>query len=313
MIPVVDPHVHLIALADGEYHWLKADNPPHWPDKPTIARDVSPDDLSLSLPFSLEAFVHVEAGFDNANPAREVAFLEQRYATSSDPSSEPLSVPFTTIATCDLTLPSDAFNAQIASLSALLSCVGVRHILEDDARALLSSPQVLNNLRTLADKQLIFECQCDVTDAKVIEQIIAFHATTSHRWVINHAGNGGDEAHSVSSLTEPSSSLVPSTNWLTHINALAACPNIMVKASGWEMANRAYSAESITPIMGDLVNAFGCERVMLASNFPLTILRQSYQDYWQMMHQILVQLGLDEEEQRALMGQNARSIYFTTT
>ena len=309
MIPVVDPHVHLIALAQGDYHWLKADNPPNWPDKPTIARDVSPDDLSLSLPFSLEAFVHVEAGFDNANPAREVAFLEQRYAASADP----LSTPFATIATCDLTLPTDAFHAQIASLRALRSCVGVRHILDDDARALLSSQQVLDNLRTLADRQLIFECQCDLTDAWVVGHIVAFHATTSHRWVINHAGIGGDDTHAGSSLAHTSSSLPPVTNWLTHINTLAECPNIIVKASGWEMANRKYSAGSVTPIIRALVKAFGCERVMLASNFPLTLLRQSYQDYWHMMHQILVDLGLDEEEQRALMGQNARGIYFTTT
>lgn len=309
MITVVDPHVHLIALAQGDYHWLKVDNPPYWPDKPTIARDVRPDDLSLSLPFSLEAFVHVEAGFDNANPAREVAFLEQRYAASADP----LSTPFATIATCDLTLPTDAFHAQIASLRALRSCVGVRHILDDDARTLLSSQQVLDNLRTLADRQLIFECQCDLTDAWVVEHIVAFHATTSHRWVINHAGIGGDDSHAGSSLAHTSSSLTPLTNWFTHINTLAECPNITVKASGWEMANREYTAVSVTPIIRALVKAFGCERVMLASNFPLTLLRQSYQDYWHMMHQILVDLGLDEEEQRALMGQNARGIYFTTT
>jgi predicted TIM-barrel fold metal-dependent hydrolase len=189
----------------------------------------------------------------------------------------------------------------------------VRHILDDDARALLSSQQVLDNLRTLADRQLIFECQCDLTDAWVVEHIVAFHATTSHRWVINHAGIGSDDTHAGPSLAHTSSSLTPVTNWFTHINTLAECPNIIVKASGWEMADRKYSAESITPIMGDLVKAFGYKRVMLASNFPLTILCQSYQDYWQMMHQILVQLDLDEEEQRALMGQNARSIYFTTT
>ena len=67
MITVVDPHVHLIALADGEYGWLQPSNPPFWPDKSIIARSFSPADLTLSAPLALHAFVHVEAGFDNAH------------------------------------------------------------------------------------------------------------------------------------------------------------------------------------------------------------------------------------------------------
>ncbi len=84
MITVVDPHVHLIALADGEYGWLQPSNPPFWPDKSIIARSFSPADLTLSAPLALHAFVHVEAGFDNAHPHREVAYLEQHYLSSAD-------------------------------------------------------------------------------------------------------------------------------------------------------------------------------------------------------------------------------------
>lgn len=97
------------------------------------------------------------------------------------------------------------------------------------------------------------------------------------------------------------------------MKALAQCPNIQVKASGWEMVDRQYTADAIKPIIKQLVDIFGVERVLLASNFPLTLFRQSYQDYWQMMHDVLVELGFDETHQRALLGQNARAIYFTTT
>ena len=316
MITVVDPHVHLIALADGEYGWLQPSNPPFWPDKSIIARSFSPADLTLSAPLALHAFVHVEAGFDNAHPHREVAYLEQHYLSSAELSvtaeravtpeqvvTEKLSssTPFNTIATCDLTLPTEQFQAQIDTLSALRSCVGVRHILDEDARTLLDLPQVITNLHALAHAQLIFECQCDVTDAWVVEQIIAFHRSTSHVWVINHAGIGA--YNDVNSLA----------TWTTQMKALAQCPNIHVKASGWEMVDRQYTADAIKPIIKQLVAIFGGERVLLASNFPLTLFRQSYQDYWQMMHDVLVELDFDETLQRALLGQNARAIYFTTT
>lgn len=310
MITVVDPHVHLIALADGEYGWLQPSNPPFWPDKSIIARSFCPADLTLSAPLELHAFVHVEAGFDNAHPHREVAYLEQHYLSSADLSSTAeravadklsSSTPFNTIATCDLTLPTEQFKAQIEALSALRSCVGVRHILDEDARALLDMPQVITNLHALANAQLIFECQCDVTDTGVVEQIIAFHQSTAHVWVINHAGIGA--YNDVNSLA----------TWTTHMKALAQCPNIHVKASGWEMGDRQYTADAIKPIIKQLVAIFGGERVLLASNFPLTLFRQSYQDYWQMMHDVLVELDFDETLQRALLGQNARAIYFTTT
>jgi predicted TIM-barrel fold metal-dependent hydrolase len=94
------------------------------------------------------------------------------------------------------------------------------------------------------------------------------------------------------------------------MRALAQCPNIHVKASGWEMVDRQYTVDAIKPIIKQLVAIFGGERVLLASNFPLTLFRQSYQDYWQMMHDILVELGFDETHQRALLGQNARAVYF---
>ena len=118
--------------------------------------------------------------------------------------------------------------------------------------------------------------------------------------MINHAGLGGYGVDDKRKQT-----------WSSHMQALAQCPNIKIKLSGWEMVDREYTSQDILPIMRDLVEIFGIERVMLASNFPLTLFRQSYQDYWQMIYDVLVTLRYREEEQRALLGQNALETYFT--
>ncbi len=39
-LKIIDPHIHLIDLAKGQYHWLKPQNPPHWPDKHLIEKNV---------------------------------------------------------------------------------------------------------------------------------------------------------------------------------------------------------------------------------------------------------------------------------
>ena len=77
MIKIIDPHLHLFDLKQGDYHWLKADNPPNWPDKNVINNTFDEQDLSLSPPLSLAGFVHIEAGFDNLQPWRELNYLQK--------------------------------------------------------------------------------------------------------------------------------------------------------------------------------------------------------------------------------------------
>ena len=66
MMDILDPHLHLFNLKSGDYHWLSPDNPPFWSDKAVIAKNFNESHLLLSTPFNLKGFVHIEAGFDNA-------------------------------------------------------------------------------------------------------------------------------------------------------------------------------------------------------------------------------------------------------
>ena len=96
---IIDPHVHLFDLAKGQYLWLKPENEPFWPDKAVINKNFSASDLSLSAPLSLYGFVHIEAGFDNLEPWREIAWLEQNCQDN-----------FRAVAMLDITLSPAMFN-----------------------------------------------------------------------------------------------------------------------------------------------------------------------------------------------------------
>jgi L-fuconolactonase len=300
LIEIIDPHVHLFALEDGQYHWLKSDNPPYWPDKHLIQHSFTVQNLRLSAPFTLSKYVHIEAGFDNQQPWLELDYLEQ----------PPLTLPFNAIACCDLTLSSDAFIQQITKLTSCASFVGVRHILDEQALSLLTSPQVLKNLTYLSDQAILFEAQFDVTDNVVVECIYELFATNTpldimtqplqHTWVINHVGVGAmsDATHN---------------QWIHNLKRLALIPNLKVKASGWEMAQRNYSEALVSYTLKTLLAIWGEERIMLASNFPLTLFSCSYQRYWERMLQALEALTLTQKTQRALLSQNALETYFTIT
>ena len=87
---IIDPHVHLFDIAQGDYHWLKPDNSPFWSDKALINKTCVEGDLafifetdlksepvfSSELELVLASFVHIEAGFDNKRPWRELNNLE---------------------------------------------------------------------------------------------------------------------------------------------------------------------------------------------------------------------------------------------
>ena len=105
MMKIIDPHLHLFDLEQGDYQWLKAENPPFWSDKKIIASNFAETDLQLSSPFELAGFVHIEAGFDNSKPWREIAWLE-----------ETCSLPFRSIAGINLLLPSNEFQQVLDKL-----------------------------------------------------------------------------------------------------------------------------------------------------------------------------------------------------
>lgn len=301
IIEIIDPHVHLFALEHGQYHWLKSDNPPYWPDKALINKSFTADSLHLSEPLTLRGYVHIEAGFDNQQPCAELAYLEKHFSIP----------PFNTIAGCDLTLPSEEFATQINSLTEYASCVGVRHILDDQALSLLACPRVLANLSYLDAQGLLFEAQFDVTDTQVVDRIwhLFMHDSSSnteplpltHTWVINHVGLGSMNESSV-------------CQWQQNLARLAAIPSIKVKASGWEMADREYNFAQVKQTLSILLEVFGDKRVLLASNFPLTLFSCSYQTYWEniviALQELTESYALNSTTQRALLLQNALDTYF---
>ncbi len=262
MYRIIDPHLHFFNLSRGDYHWLKTDNPPFWPDKAIIQRDFSEQDVSLEAPFQLCGLVHIEAGFDNDDPCRELQWLAASVNTC----------PHKAIAFIDLTLPSEAFERQLA---ALLGCdqscgdqlVGIRHITEGKDAELLLAPPVLDNLACLSGHRLIFEAQFELANAHISEQLARYaKALPALNIVVNHGGLVCRQRY------KP---------WLAGLEALSPCTNIAIKCSGWELAERDYQPDWMAQVIKRLLRCCGDDRVMLASNFPLCLFSSNYQDLWQ--------------------------------
>ncbi|WP_068545036.1 amidohydrolase family protein [Thalassotalea crassostreae] len=253
---IIDPHLHLFALEHGQYQWLKPENPPHWPDKKQINRSFDERDLMLNSNNELHGFVHIEAGFDNQSPTAEIEFLEQNVETN-----------FKSIAFADITASTTYFKNQINALKQYSSVIGIRYILEQQALKILSQENIQLNLTYLAEQELIFEAQLPIDDKAAVDELVSIlKKNPTLKIVITHAGFGN-----ISNIED----------WLVGLHALAQSKQCCIKCSGWEMNDRNWNWQDIETLLKQMLDAFGEDRVMLASNFPVSTLTITYQQLWQ--------------------------------
>ena len=295
---IIDPHLHFFDLAQGNYLWLRPENPPLWPDKETICHNFSEQDLTLTEQRRLSGIVHIEAGFDNQSPWREIQWLERNTA-----------IPMKTVANIDLTLPPLDFKRALIKLKQYQSVVGVRHILDEAAETILSQPNVQENLGELAKTQLHFELQMSLADTPAIALIEAIlHKQPTLTCIINHAGwppLTTQESKQANNLINKELQQA----WRKNIYLLGRLKNCAIKCSGWEMLDRHYSNDILKDVISMSIEAFGEQNVMLASNFPLTLFNKSYDALWKQYLDVLKELNLTEQTIKNLCFQNSKTWY----
>jgi predicted TIM-barrel fold metal-dependent hydrolase len=95
--------------------------------------------------------------------------------------------------------------------------------------------------------------------------------------------------------------------WRDGLKRLADEPNMMVKLSGLGTFIRRNDAQHVARIVGETVEAFGPERCVFGSNFPVEKLWCQYGDLVSAYRQAVA--GLPEAAQRAILHDNAKRIY----
>ncbi|MEI6895675.1 MAG: amidohydrolase family protein [Colwellia sp.] len=322
-VNIIDPHLHLFNRSRGDYHWLKSKNPPFWLDKQIIQRDFSVDDLTIEQTgtssdrstgkkkVNLAGFIHIEAGFDNEQPWRELEYIESiEYQNMSAKS-------FRTIACVNLLSAPETFKQTLNSFSPYKSLIGVRHILDEEACSILVSHNAQQNFAYLNSiKDFIFELQLPLatkaltskaSDKSILNIMTLLTQTIKDnnqlRFIINHAGFPPKQTHCDAWRL-----------WANKISELAEYPNVYIKCSGLEMSDRNYTMSWFSQVTEYCLRQFSVDRVMIASNFPLCLLSEKlsnkcYSDYWHHVLASTVIKQCSQNEKNALLYGNALRIY----
>lgn len=297
---VVDPHVHFWDLETHHYPWLANPGTSFVGDARALKHDFLPADLLREADdIDVLKVVHVEANHDPADPVEETRWL-QSIADAGGERVGGKALPDAIVAAADL---SDArAEATLAAHAAFSRTRGIRQILNVHANPLydyvgrhyMRDATWRRHFGLLERYGLSFDLQ--LYPSQMEEAAVLARAHPNVQLIVNHAGMFVDR-----------DSVAGYRAWRDGLRQLAACPNVAVKISGLAMFDHAWSVESLRPYVLETIDAFGVERAMFASNFPVDRLFSTYADLWHAYASIVS--GASEREQAALFRGNAERIY----
>ncbi|MBB5785454.1 amidohydrolase family protein [Jiangella mangrovi] len=294
-LDIVDAHHHLWDLSQP-YPWLQeaAGQLQVHGDDTAIRRDyLLADYLADAAPLRLVASVHVDAGA--ADALAEARWL-QDLADGTDGAGFPQAI------VAGAALHDDGVADRLAALAELPNVRGVRHNLNwhpdpkltyTDRPDLVSDPAWLRGFALLARHGFSFDLQVYPDQLADGARLAAAHPDTAV--ILDHAGMPlGRDLDSVRA-------------WRKGLDLLAEQPNTSVKISGLGMTDHRWSVGSLRPLVLEVIEAFGVDRAMFASNFPVDSLYSSFGELYEAFDTITADFSAGERA--ALFAGTARRVY----
>lgn len=288
-IAITDPHCHLWDLSLGYHGWLSdRESELLGSLKPLNKNYLLDDYLEDTKEFVLDKFVHVEA-VSTLYAKQEVESL-LHLSNKTDKLGG-------IVAGADLLDPGVEKLLEYYSSVPLVK--GIRQILSwhenSKYRATDRSDDLVNPLwerrfSLLKKYPLSFDMQLCPTQMQEAYQLAKKYDDT--KIILNHAGSPIEEDYPV---------------WIKGIKKLAACHNVSVKLSGFGMLNHHWTAKTIKPIIHDVIEHFGVDRCMFASNFPVDKLYCNFSSMMQAYHATVEDFSVNEKEK--LFSKTAKLVY----
>ena len=271
----IDAHQHFWRYSATDYPWIGA-------GMECLARDFLPADLApLAAASGVGGTVAVQA---------RQSLAESRWLLELADSS-----PLIRGVVGWVDLRSNRLPEQLRECAAHEKFVGVRHVVQDepDDRFLLGADFV-HGLEQLRDWDLVYDLLVYPQQLPAAVELAGL--LPRQPFVLDH-------------LAKPRIKTGGSHGWRQDIEALSRHANVSCKLSGMvtEAAWRGWRREEFTPYLEVALAAFGPERLMIGSDWPVCLLSGDYADVLGIVEDFLSRLSAVERE--AVLGGNAVRIY----
>lgn len=289
--PIIDTHVHFwnMATPDDGMKWV-------WLEKDFVHPILGDIDGMKSVKFDINhvfaesrfadvsGFVHVQAAIGSDDPVDETRWLTRMRETAP--------VPFTIVAHADL--GSDDAMRQLDGHAESPYFVGIRDFASEP---MLASGQINpvyeESLKVLTQRGIVFDLDCEWFNMGAALELARRHPEL--QIVLEHIGfprSRDDEYYA---------------SWNSAIRELAGAENVTCKISGLAMTDPLFTKESLRRWVDSCVEAFGADRCVLGSNWPVDRLYSSYDVIMDLYREYIS--GLSDAEQGRILSENAARLY----
>jgi predicted TIM-barrel fold metal-dependent hydrolase len=292
---IIDPHHHLWDLTLGRHAWLapSTESSRGLGNLAQLRRNYLPNDyLRDAAGHKIVATVHVEANWEADDCLGETRWL--------DSLEKPGGVAERYVAGVSLARPDAA--KLIEAQAAFSRVVGVRDILswsENPARRfaargdLMRDPAWRAGLGALGRNDLVFDLM--VYSSQLLDAAQLVSDFPNQLFVLNHCGSPIDrDAEGM-------------RRWREGLAAVARAPNVLLKISDLVAYDHHWTLDSLREVVLRCLDAFGAERAMFASDFPVAGLYATFDQAYGAFKTIVS--GFSASEQRALFIDNAKRTY----
>jgi len=195
-----------------------------------------------------------------------------------------------------LDLQSEQAEEQIAAFAKHHKAVGVRHVIHDEEDLdFMLRPAFIRGVQLLEKYDLVYDILIFPTHlANTIEFVKQF--SDKQIFVVDH-------------IAKPLIKDGIVSPWKEDIVALAKFPNVYCKVSGMvtEADWNTWKPENIRPYLDVIMEAFGPERILIGSDWPVCLVAGKYSEVMQVVIDYIS--TFTEKEQALMLGENAAKAY----
>ena len=274
----IDAHVHFWELREGHSIWSakKIEG---------LQRDCTPEMLQPQCSKAgIDGVVVVQAATDPTETEYMV-----RLARESDFIKG-------VIGWLDLEADPETLNRDIEKLRTIPKLCGIRaHPPREFDPAWLTDPAVKESYRVTATHGVPVDFLANCTQLGPVGDLLADVPELTA--IINHGGR----PFVMTGELEP---------WRTDMRRIARDTSAYIKVSGLvERAGVEWRTETLRPWVEAMLEDFGCERLLFASNWPVMTLMSTYALWWEAINEIVDNAGLSGSDRKKLFGGTAAKIY----
>jgi predicted TIM-barrel fold metal-dependent hydrolase len=293
-LPIIDCHQHLWDLAKFKLPWIKPGT--------LLGRSyVMKDYLAAIEGTGIKQAVYMEVDVDPAQQQAEVDHLTEICKSGSAP---------TVAAVVSGRPASEGFKPYIDQFKTNKVIKGIRQVLHGGGTpaGFCLKEEFIRGIRQLGEAGLSFDL-C-LRPGELADGAKLAGECPETRFILDHCGNGD-----VKAFFKPGDPRLNGAKpehvadaWKRDIERIAQRKNVICKISGIvARVPKEWSAADLAPVVNHCLDAFGTERVIFGSDWPVCLLGAPLAEWVKALREIIAERAA--AEQQALLAENARRFY----